>query len=302
MDELLDVLRKFDALRDGDAGGDVVHQRSLTEIAPTYADASALKELAPEITAALRDSGVGRLYQHQADAIAHAGDGANVVLQAPTASGKTLAFQVPLLQSLKTPGTHALMIYPNKALALDQRDQLMRLTEQMGHPRIESWWYDGDVDAETRRLLRETPPGILITNPDMLHNSFLGHADIWSEFYRGLTWVIVDEMHEYRGYFGSNVSGSAALFASPRVIRHTAAVLSEFSDVRQRSGACRESDGAAVCGGQRDQRDASASTVHVRTAKYPRFSVLGDSPTTDRQGRFGVPVEGKIGAGVLSDA
>ncbi len=98
------------------------------------------------------------------------------------------------------------MIYPNKALALDQRDQLMRLTAEMGGPRIESWWYDGDIDADQRRCLRKTPPSILITNPDMLHNSFLGHADIWSQFYRGLTWVIVDEIHEYRGYFGSNVA------------------------------------------------------------------------------------------------
>ena len=90
-------------------------------------------------------------------------------LQAPTASGKTLAFQIPMLQSLRTPGTHALMIYLNKALALDQRDQLMRLTAQMSEPRIESWWYDGDVDADQRRLLRGTRPSILITNPDMLH-------------------------------------------------------------------------------------------------------------------------------------
>ena len=206
MNELLDVLREFDALRDGDAGNDVVHQRSLSAIAPTYADVSVFDGLAPPTAEALRRCGIDRLYQHQADAISHARDGSNVVLQAPTASGKTLAFQIPMLQSLRTLGTHALMIYPTKALALDQRDQLMRLTEQMGDPRIESWWYDGDVDTEQRRVLRETPPSILITNPDMLHKSFLGHADRWSLLYRGLTWVIVDEMHEYRGYFGSNVA------------------------------------------------------------------------------------------------
>ena len=106
----------------------------------------------------------------------------------------------------KRTGTHAIMICPNKALALDQRDLLIRLTEQMGEPQIESWWYDGDVDSETRRVIRDNPPNILITNPDMLHNSFLSHAQIWSQFYRGLTWVILDEMHEYRGYFGSNVA------------------------------------------------------------------------------------------------
>lgn len=206
MNELLDVLRKFDALRDGDAGNDVVRQSSLPAVEPTYAGVSIFDGLDPEVTEALRRCGVARLYQHQADAIRYAQDGSNVVVQAPTASGKTLAFQIPMLQTLRTPGTHALMIYPNKALALDQRDQLMRLTAQMGDPRIESWWYDGDVDSATRRLLRETPPSVLITNPDMLHNSFLGHANIWSKLYRGLAWVIVDEMHEYRGYFGSNVA------------------------------------------------------------------------------------------------
>ena len=206
MNGLLDVLRKFDALRDGDSGNDVVRQDSLPAVAPTYADVSVLDGLAPEVSEALGRCGVTRLYQHQAEAIRHAQEGSNVVLQAPTASGKTLAFQIPMVESLGRPGTHALMIYPNKALALDQRDQLMRLAEQMSGRQIESWWYDGDVDSDTRRVIRETPPSVLITNPDMLHNSFLGHAEIWRGFYRGLKWVIVDEMHEYRGYFGSNVA------------------------------------------------------------------------------------------------
>lgn len=200
--KLLATLRRFDALRDGEAGKDAVHQRSLPAVAPTYAEASFFDGLAPVTVEALRRSGIDRMYRHQTAAIQHALDGANVVLQAPTASGKTLAFQVPMLQSLREPGTHALMIYPNKALALDQRDQLMKISG----PDIESWWYDGDVDHEQRRAIRTTPPSILITNPDMLHSSFLGHADKWGMFYPGLRWVIVDEIHEYRGYFGSNVA------------------------------------------------------------------------------------------------
>ena len=146
------------------------------------------------------------MYQHQSEAIAQALEGANVVLQAPTASGKTLAFQIPVLESLREPGAHALMLYPTKALALDQREQLTRLTSEMPGPDIGSWWYDGDTDREHRTLLRKRPPPILITNPDMLHNSFLGHSEQWSKFYAGLKWVIVDEIHEYRGYFGSNVA------------------------------------------------------------------------------------------------
>ena len=204
---LLDALREFDALRDGDAGRDVVHSESLPAIEPTYATAAAFDGLTDAIGEGLRRSGIDRLYQHQASAIAQAIRGANVVLQAPTASGKTLAFQVPMLQSLLVePGSHALMIYPNKALALDQRDQLTRFTNKIPGPQVESWWYDGDTDREHRGVMRKNPPHILITNPDMLHNSFLGHAEQWGKFFGGLKWVIVDEMHEYRGYFGSNVA------------------------------------------------------------------------------------------------
>lgn len=206
MDDLLKALRTFDALRDGEAGGDLVNRCSLDSIAPTYAKDSAIEGLGVELNAALEERGIARLYQHQSDAIAHALEGANVVLQAPTASGKTLAFQIPMLDSLREPGTHALMLYPTKALALDQREQLTRLTSAMPGRAIDSWWYDGDTDREYRTLLRKNPPPILITNPDMLHNSFLGHSEQWSKFFAGLKWVIVDEMHEYRGYFGSNVA------------------------------------------------------------------------------------------------
>ncbi|MCY4489812.1 MAG: DEAD/DEAH box helicase [Deltaproteobacteria bacterium] len=206
MGDLLNALRKFDALRDGEAGGDLVDQRSLESIAPTYAKDSVIEGLGEELRAGLKERGIARLYQHQSDAIVHALEGAHVVLQAPTASGKTLAFQIPMLESLRQPGAHALMLYPTKALALDQREQLSRLTSVMPGGEIDSWWYDGDTDAEHRTLLRKNPPRILITNPDMLHNSFLGHAEQWSKFLAGLKWVIVDEMHEYRGYFGSNVA------------------------------------------------------------------------------------------------
>lgn len=206
MRDLLSRLRAFYALRDGDVGGDEVCRRIVEPIAPVYAEGDVFERLGTRVTAGLVGRGIERLYQHQSDAVTQALDGKNVVLQAPTASGKTLAFLIPMLESLCKPGTHALMIYPTKALALDQRDQLSRLTCEMPGPEIQSWWYDGDTDREHRTVLRKHPPSILITNPDMLHNSFLGHSEQWAEFYKGLKWVIVDEMHEYRGYFGSNVS------------------------------------------------------------------------------------------------
>ena len=206
MGDLLKALRAFDALRDGDAGKDRITRRVLDPIPPAYDMNQVIDSLGEGIRSALGKRGIESLYQHQAEAITRALDGQNVVLQAPTASGKTLAFQIPMLNSLKKPGTHALMLYPTKALAMDQRDQLSKLVSAMPASRIESWWYDGDTDRAHRALLRKTPPSILITNPDMLHKSFLGHAGQWSSFYQGLKWVVVDEMHEYRGYFGSNVA------------------------------------------------------------------------------------------------
>ena len=207
MQRFLDELRRFDALRDGEAGNDIVSQATLGAIAPTYADSTVFDSLSPTLATALHGRNVHRLYQHQAEAISQARNGNNVVLQAPTASGKTLAFQVPMLETLATQSSsHALMIYPTKALALDQRDQLMRLADKIPGRLIESWWYDGDTDHKTRAVIRQHPPPILITNPEMLHLSFLGHAEKWREFLKNLKWVILDEMHEYRGYFGSNVA------------------------------------------------------------------------------------------------
>lgn len=214
MEGLLDELRRFGALRDEESAGDTVSQATLNAIAPTYADSTVFKVLSPKLVTALRGFGIERLFQHQADAIIKAVNGSNVVLQAPTASGKTLAFQVSMLEALSADrNARALMIYPNKALALDQRDQLMSLVKQVSGRRIDSWWYDGDTERDVRDLLRQDPPPILITNPEMLNLTFLGHADKWQQFLKNLKWVVVDEMHEYRGYFGSNVAMLLRRFA-----------------------------------------------------------------------------------------
>ena len=207
---MLEELRRFDALRDGDTGKDKLLTGSLDALAPVYADNSVFDSLSTEVAEHLHHNGIASFYQHQAEAVLKALSGANVVLQAPTASGKTLGFQVPMVETLvREPDAHALMIYPTKALAYDQRDQFQRifgaLRDSWGQP-IGSWWYDGDVDRETRKAIRSAPPHILLTNPEMVHNSFLAHAGIWDTFLSNLKYVVIDEMHEYRGYFGSNVS------------------------------------------------------------------------------------------------
>ena len=208
MDDLFEALREFDALRVGSDGSDSVQTAELNAIEPSFSDQSVFNILSPPVRQALDARRIRSLYRHQADAIRLAVESeANVVLQAPTASGKSLAFQLPMLNTLASdPHGHALMIYPTKALALDQRDQLHRLAKEMPGRKIESWFYDGDVDRDTRGALRAKPPAILLTNVDMLHKTFLGNADLWQGFLSNLRWVIVDEIHEYRGYFGSNVS------------------------------------------------------------------------------------------------
>ena len=239
--------------------------------------------------------------------------GANVVLQAPTASGKTLAFQIPMLESLCQPGVHALMLYPTKALALDQREQLTRLTSAMPGTEIDSWWYDGDTDHEHRTVLRKNPPPILITNPDMLHNSFLGHSEQWSKFYRGLKWVIVDEMHEYRGYFGSNVAMILRRFSYHLAsLRCSTAVLFEFSDVCQRKGARRKSNGLGLRGGKRERRECDPRRefvfVQPDIPDYQYWDILqirtvmaGLACVAEGKSVLGLLSDPEVRGGVLSD-
>ena len=126
-------------------------------------------------------------------------------MESPTASGKTLGFAVPMLDVLlREKHSHALMIYPMKALAFDQREQLRQLCAPL--PGIESWPYDGDTPEEYRNVLRQKPPRILLTNPEYLNMSFLAWRDKWDSFLRQLKFVVIDEMHEYRGFFGGNVA------------------------------------------------------------------------------------------------
>ena len=193
-------LYDWDALREGDQ----INTADQDKIVPTYADDSVFQKINPRIVRELRNRGVNRLYAHQGEAISKVLQGQNIVLEAPTASGKTLSFAIPMMQSLLSkPDGHALMIYPMKAVAHDQRDQLVGLLKSVG---LESWAYDGDTDNEHRKLLRSNPPHILTTNPEMVNGTFLGWNEQWRDFLRNLRFVVIDEMHEYRGYFGSNMA------------------------------------------------------------------------------------------------
>ena len=204
IERFLDRLRNLGALRNADT----IRTGELDSVQPAYAD-DWPRQLNPDVRSALACV-VDHPYQHQADAIALALSGADVVMEAPTASGKTLAFAAPMLHALKeNPGGYAMMIYPMKALAFDQREQIRALCEPL---RIDSWPYDGDTDDSEKEQIRKQPPHILLTNPEYLNMSFLGQRKAWNKhaggalFLRNLRYVVIDEMHEYRGFFGSNMA------------------------------------------------------------------------------------------------
>ena len=223
MKEFKTQLEEFGALRDNDE----IQEGTLEHIQPKSADES-LPKLQVSVRDVLSNIGIDRLYQHQADAISKSLGGVDVVLESPTASGKTLAFTVPMLDALvRDRDAHALMIYPMKALAFDQRAQIEQLCKPLS---IEISPYDGDTDKEHRAELRANPPQILLTNPEYLNMSFLANRHLWENFLRNLKYLIIDEMHEYRGFFGGNMALSLRRFflyldsvgANPNVFLSTA--------------------------------------------------------------------------------
>ena len=192
-------LKNFDALRDTDDR----QMGTLPHIQPNFADES-LPELHTSIQKALNKIGINRFYQHQAEAIGKSLRGADVVLESPTASGKTLAFTVPMLDALvRDRNGHALMIYPMKALAFDQRTQIEQLCKPLS---IKAASYDGDTTEKRKKQLRDNPPSILLTNPEYLNMSFLAWRNLWEGFLCNLKYIVIDEMHEYRGFFGGNMA------------------------------------------------------------------------------------------------
>lgn len=206
MDDLLQRLRTFDALRDADK----VLRRSSASCPPEFAPPDYLNSFPAALRNALAAQGIGRLYAHQAEAIERIRSGKDVVLEAPTATGKTLCFNIPLTELLlQNPGSHGLMLHPMKALSNDQRRQFESLADALtgrGGRKLESWIFDGDTEQEHRKLIKMSPPALLLTNPEMLHLSFLGWQEQWFDFLKKVRLIIIDEIHEYRGYFGTNVA------------------------------------------------------------------------------------------------
>lgn len=162
--------------------------------------------LDPRLLAGLRAGAMARPYVHQGDAIARVLGGEDIVLATSTASGKSLCYQLPVMHAvLSAPRSRALMLFPTKALARDQVESMRGLAETLGVSAVGMGLYDGDTPPDARRAARARAHAIA-TNPDMLHRGVLPHHERWGRFLAALRFVVVDELHVYRGLFGSHVA------------------------------------------------------------------------------------------------
>jgi len=178
------------------------------------------RPLPPALSQALQSLGVSRLYSHQAQALEEIRGGRDVVVATPTASGKSLIYNLAVAESLlEDPDGHALYLFPIKALSRDQLESLHQFFRAIPGPKpFSADVYDGDTSSYKRAKIRKDPPHVLVTNPDMLHYALLAYHDKWQSFWSTLRYVVVDEMHTYRGIFGSHVA--QVLRRLQRICRH----------------------------------------------------------------------------------
>ena len=163
------------------------------------------ESLNPRLVDILKARGIESLYTHQATAFQLAHDGKNLVVVTPTASGKTLCYNLPILNALvANPEARALYLFPTKALSQDQLVELNRWTEKLGDE-IRTFTYDGDTPQDARKAIRSRG-NLVITNPDMLHAGILPHHTKWQRLFENLRYVVIDEIHYYRGVFGSHLA------------------------------------------------------------------------------------------------
>ena len=217
----LSVLASGSALDRADTPDEVVTAvRRLPAVEAAYAPFP--DSIDPRLKAAFEKRGVHQLYTHQAEAFDHVANGRQVVVTTPTASGKTLCYNLPVLDRiLKDPAARALYLFPTKALAQDQMAELHELAGAIWRRRrraqIGVHTYDGDTPQDARRTIR-TRAHIVLSNPDMVHSGILPHHPRWAKLFENLEFVIIDELHAYRGVFGSHLTN--VLRRLQRICRH----------------------------------------------------------------------------------
>jgi len=159
----------------------------------------------PALAAAYRAKGIGQLYSHQAAAAELARAGQDFVVVTPTASGKTLCYNLPVLNAiLENNDTRALYLFPTKALAQDQLSELQDLARRLDDS-FGVFTYDGDTPSDARKAIRERGH-LILSNPDMLHTGILPHHTKWTRLFENLRYIVLDELHTYRGVFGSHLA------------------------------------------------------------------------------------------------
>ncbi|MBF0132242.1 MAG: DEAD/DEAH box helicase [Magnetococcales bacterium] len=161
-------------------------------------------DLDPRILQALQGRGLNQLYRHQALAWQNIRAGQHTVIVTPTASGKTLCYNLPVLQAALTEQKKALYLFPTKALSQDQVAELLALN-QSGTLGIKTHTFDGDTPSDQRKAIR-LKGDIIVTNPDMLHQGILPHHTKWAQFFENLHFIVIDELHTYRGVFGAHMA------------------------------------------------------------------------------------------------
>jgi DEAD/DEAH box helicase domain-containing protein len=172
--------------------------------------------LDPRLVEALRARGISQLYSHQARAWELVEGGRHVVIVTPTASGKTLCYNLPILQTLlREPDARVLYVFPTKALAQDQLAELEQIAKSL--PELRMFTYDGDTPQDARRAVRARA-SLVLTNPDMLHSGILPHHTKWAVLFQNLKFVVIDELHAYRGVFGSHLANVVRRLK--RICRH----------------------------------------------------------------------------------
>jgi DEAD/DEAH box helicase domain-containing protein len=164
-----------------------------------------LPPLDARLRSALEKRGVTRLYVHQAEAFGHVAAGRNVAIVTPTASGKTLCYNLPVLNLLlRDPAARAMYLFPTKALAEDQLHEFQSTVDQMGGD-VRAFTYDGDTPQDARKAIRQRA-NVVLTNPDMLHSGILPHHTRWARYFENLRYIVIDELHYYRGVYGSHLA------------------------------------------------------------------------------------------------
>lgn len=228
-------------------GPQVVDNRLLAQTKPKYQ--GSLQVISQPLRSLLGQAGISQLYAHQVESIQHIVAGNDVIVATPPASGKSLIYNVPVIQSyLKDQQSKALYVFPLKALAQDQLKAISVLLELARQKKAErnqqAAIYDGDTSPSQRAKIRKNLPAVILTNPEMLHLSILPYHDAWAELFKNLRYLVIDEVHVYRGLFGSHMGWVVRRLlrvaryygAKPRVIMLSATIGNPLSVAEKLTG------------------------------------------------------------------